>query len=393
MSLLGLDVKYSKKDKKRVKYGILGSAVIVIVVMAALLTRPPLLDPLPGKISVSMTAQVYRDGALVAERVKDDDLLLNSFLNLTMGLFSWPEGSEFSIDMYSSSEMGLYDFVVWNTTASETIWDTTLQSEEGRAMADYGEGTTAPARDDDETGMEDRFLTDNVYEVAELGTDAITITFIETSDGSYDWSEVGLQKFFYCHNDDFVMRIWLCRDTFTPISVILGDSLVINYRFTFGTGYTSNALSVFYGLLLGGAQDTDTTVTLTDSGGSSRTVRLYTDDQTDEDFYGHVSNTLYGGWMTITDSASGIPSRSAYRLLGSSVTTQSESLVDGDPNYDVTVSATLIPSTAITVRCAGSFMYLSYVGGSGYFLMWALSHSGVYVASGTPVQSTFTLEL
>jgi hypothetical protein len=382
---------YSAQTKRRVKRGLVASTLAVILVMSFLLTRPPLVDTVPGKISVEMTAQVYRDGVLVGERVKDDDLLVWNFLNLTQALFYWPNDATYDAGFWPSGEAEEVPFKVWNETAGGTIWDTSEQYLEGRAMCDYGEGTTAPTRDD--YHMEDPFAVEDLYEVYELGTDSITLTFIYTSDGSYDWSEVGLNKRTYSYDWDDCLRVFYCRDTFTPIAVVASDSLVVNYRFTFATGYTSNVLKLLLYFFIGGATDTDTTMSLTDSSGTARTVRLYTDDPDDEAFAYHVEDTFNGGWITIADSTSGIPSRSAYHLSGSTVTTQSTSYVDGDPNYDVTVFSTIVPSSALTVRAAGSFMYYAYVGGNAYFLMWALTHTAVYVAANTPVQATFTLEL
>lgn len=388
---------YSAKTKKRAKYGVVAGAIIVLLVMSFMFSRPVMLNPPKeidaGKINVVLTAQVFRDGVLIEERVNDDDLLLNTFLNVTMGLFAWPNDSPYTIDLYSAWEGEVLTATVWNTTASATIWDTSLMTEEGRAMCDFGEGTTPPARDDD--GPEDNFIQSIVWDVTDFDTDDFTITFMYVSDGSYDWSEVALCKYIYASEwwGGGSARAYFARDTFTPIAVVLGDTLVANYRFEFSSGYTTNAMKIFYGWLIGGQTDTDTTVTLTDNGGNSRTVRLYTDDGTDTEFYGRIASPNNGGWIAITDSSSGIPSRSAYRVLGSSIWINSLSLAVYNPNYDVTVSATLIPSSAITVTCSGVFMYSAYVGGTGYFLMWALSHSGVYVAENTPVQATFTLEM
>jgi hypothetical protein len=386
MSLLGFDVTYSAKDKKRVKYGIFSSGVIVVLVMAALLSRPPLLDTVPGKISVSMEAQVFRGGVLLEERVNDNDLILMNFANLTEGLFSWPNDAALSVEMTDTTGYSP-DFLIWNGTSEETIFD--VENSDAASECRVGDGSTAPTINDYNL---DSDVWDMELDSSSQDTDDFTLTYIWVNDqGSWTWTETGLILKWWCDYGDEDYAIMLARDVFSGISVVNDDTLVVNYRFTFATGYTTNAITLYRYLLIGASEDASTSTSFTDTGGTSRTVTIYTATPT-ENYVCHVSNTQYGGHLLVSNNAYGIPARAAYRILGSTLQNYATVELDDSP-LSVVVSAVYVPTSEITIVCAAYYRYTAYSGGAGYLMMFALTHGGVYVAAGTPVRATFTVGL
>ena len=377
---------YSEKTKKRAKYGLVGSGLIVILVMAMLLSRTPVMDPLNSKITVVMTAQVYREGVLIDERIKDDDLLLSNFINMTQALLYWPDGSQYEIELLTS---GGQDFIFWNGTSQGTIFDCgkDMYSDvvvQGR----YGIDNTAPERDDDSLGSQAEVANlDSSY----LGVGYFTLTWIDTASGPFSWEESGFSMRWWSDYYGDSLNVFMCRDVFSAISVETSDTIVLNYRFNFGTGYNTNFIKILHCILKGTPNGVETTVSLTDTSGTSRTVTVYDADGS-YDYIGHVDNSLYGGHVAVSDSSSGIPSRSAHVLLGSSLQVQASSITDVT-NWNVEVSGVFVPTVPMTIRAATCYRYTTYGSGDAYFMMFALAHSPVYVAGSTPVKATFTLEM
>ena len=379
---------YSARTKKRAKYGIVAGAIIVILVMSFMLSRPAIVEMDPGKISVTMIGQVFRDGVLIDERVKDDDLLVWNFLNVTQALLAWPDSSVYYASLVNWGGGGPFDFMFWNGTSTATVADNGDEMyEDVLCLGRFGSDNTAPTRDDNNLGT----IKETVgLDSFTIGTDSFTLTWIQTSSQDFSWVESGFNLNWWSGDIGDIGNILMVRDTFSAIAVETDDTIVLNYRFNFGTGYTENYIKLLCYLLKGAVNGQTVTVSLTDVSGTSRIVTVYSPDD-DSDWFGHVSDSNHGGHILVSDSSSGIPSRTAYRLLGSSLQTYANVVTDGNPNYDVLVSAVFVPTSEITIRAGAYERYTRHSGGDAYIMMFALAHGGVYVAPGTPVKAIFTV--
>lgn len=386
---------YSAKTKKRAKYGIVAGAIIVVLVMSMMLSRTINLespmDALPGKISIVLSAQVYRDGLLVEERINDDDLLTKWFVRSLRALLYWPNAQEFTIELWDFDENHL-DFTFWNTTAGETIADT--KDDNVVSIGWYGEDTDTPERYD--YNMNWNEIGSANMSSYNQDADSFTLTFIWTSDGSYDWSEAGLTVKWFSSEAGYATDVMMAHDTFTPMAVVAEDSLVLNYGFTFATGYTWNMINFLRSIFSGASHGELANLKMYDQTGNVKETRLYTDVQDEEYWRGSIASSFHGSILAVSDSSSGIPSRSAYLLYGSSLQTPATVTCDDDgPSYYVEAQAIFMPNDAFTVRASGLYYYIvDWNGAYNYYcLLFALTHGAVYVPAGTPVRSTFTLDL
>lgn len=349
------------------------------------------MDALPGKISIVLSAQVYRFGVLVDERVNDDDLLTANFIKSLSALLYWPNAQIHTVVLWDFGENHL-DFTFWNTTAGETIADT--KDDNVVSIGWYGEDTDVPDRWDFSLGGAEIGST-NMSSYAQ-DADSFTLTFIWTSDGSYDWSEAGLSIKWFSNETGGAEDILMAHDTFTPMAVVAEDSLVLNYGFTFATGYTWNMINFLRSIFSGAEFGELANLQMYDSTGTLRETRLYTDVQMDTYWRGSIATSFYGSQLAVSNSASGIPSRTARLLSGSSLQTPATVTYDDNgPSYYVEAQAIFMPNDAFTVRSSGLYYYIvDMAGGYNYYcLLFALTHSAVYVPAGTPVRSTFTLDL
>lgn len=379
---------YSAKTKKKALKIMVVGAFLVIVLMGGLFYRGSFVDMDPGKISVTLNAQVIRDGVLINEITKDDDMILENLEEVIEVLLRWTDGADGNINLKDVGGVtGDYAFIQ-TTTSDNTIWDADECNSD--VQATYGEGTTAPARTDYDAETEKTSKTGISSYIQE--TDSFTLTWIKTNAvGAFDWSETTFQIQWYSWDLGDYIAIAMVRDTFTPMGVVNGDTLVINYRFNFASGYTTNFITLLLGTLRGTSGGASTTISMKDTAGVSHVVTLYDGEQS-ANFYGYAGSSLYGGYLLVSTSSSGIPSRDAYRLLGSSLQTTVTTSVDYDAD-DVIVSAVFIPTSVIWIVASAYYRYTVNADGSNYFMFFGLSHGSVYVTAGTPVKSTFTVGL
>jgi hypothetical protein len=349
-----------------------------------------------NKINTHLTVRVYdSEGNLKDSRYKPDDLILNNFKNI---LIRWLWANTTDIDSYAYPHdlTNVERTLMVRMDSSDTLAsfrDSISDTEHKGAHIGIGTGTTSPIGSN--YCLESQHGSWTAISQAPLWNSTqgnVTITSSIACTSSVSISEAVLMVQ-WVDTGSTVRQFALCRDTFTPISVINGDSVAVAYSICLDdTGFTDNfgkALSMMLDYATDGTDGLlGSSLDLYDHLGSPRDLRSFgfsSIDNTIANFPGgSLQQEVWIGNSTVT------PARNQYTLshpIESPVGLTYVQTLSGD----LVIQADAYCQNSNTVTEAGFFMRLT---DDNYnFMMIRDTFSGVSVDAGHFINIRFELDM
>lgn len=385
---------YSLKTKKRVKRGIVASGILVILLMAYLLQ--PDLTPVYGsnKISTEVTISVERDGKLINNVTKEDDLILLNFADFLYYLqlhagFPEPPSAWAARDL----EYSVASIVMWNITSSYTIADSNVESPRNGAWFMIGSNGTAPTRGDwvlTELEFADWCFASSFQTHA----DGFSISgqgVVADEDPVDDILEVGMGVV-YMDFEGSTPAILMLRDVVSAIEIEQYDLITVSYRFIFGAGYTQNFMDLLLDLLYGVDAGEGSSIWMTDTAGDPYSINIFEYNPSAE-WFGYIPDAEhnYGLWVALGTGSTAFD-KDQYGLQGGGTMLVGAYTYAPEDGSEFVFYGMFIPTSAMTAYEAGFYRATETSDGLHYFMLGRLTFAAKPIGAGITAKVEFTEE-
>lgn len=246
--------------------------ILLVPLFLAVTTKTPENKPLVkgAKMTPSLNISVYNsDGILKATRLKEDDLLLDNFRNFFIAFFD--SATSKTVDLKDTSNTARTIVVHKTSSTTTNTWsDSASGSTTKGGIMGIGSGTNAPTQTDYALQTIYGSLADvpNTYPTWDVATGNVTIQKSFAITGTITITEAVLGVRWIPSSGTTSYDIMMFRDTFTGISCVNGDTVVVTYKINLSVSYNRNfgilLSNIFYNVADAGTkQDTLYSITAT----------------------------------------------------------------------------------------------------------------------------------
>ena len=359
--------------------------LLTVLLLSNTVVQPKLSSTTSNSLKVYLNIDVYDvNGVLKDSRYKPDDLAMNNFGLWVSSLVTSPDiavTATFTRESAGSDAVGVRHSYIYGFTRG-------LSGTDGGFIA-VGTGTTSPTITNNDLEAE-------VFTKVEVGDSTYSngnVTIIGTvpCTSSQNITEAG----FYMQNGITNYNYLMFRDTFSDITVVDTDTIVITYTLMLSNEFTDNFGKILCGMLSSiDANEPTKNYTLSDVDGNSITVNYASGEGASPTTW--VFDTTYGVSPMVgigIGTGTTAPDHSDYSLE-----TQVETITSMvRPSYDggnVTVTAVHVTTGSRAITEVGLFMYVRTTGGDPeQVLLWHDTFTAENVGSGEAVSTTMFMSV
>ena len=230
-----------------------------IIYINSLNRTVPFVNANSGKLGVRLEVSVYDiEGNLKDRVIKDDDLILQNFIDFLTDFFTDNYPTDVECDLQDISDTTRTVIIHTTGTAIGTFSDGSSDTEDKGGFIGIGTGATAPDRDDYDLTAQEESLTQNdanypAYSSVS-GNVVCQATIVATD--TYNVAEAG---YFinWVDDSDTVYTFMLLHDIFNPVAVIPTDNIVVSYSIILDGAEFNRNFGDFLAVLLGTCVDGD----------------------------------------------------------------------------------------------------------------------------------------
>ncbi len=336
-----------------------------------------------NKISPTLSVEVRdSDGNLKSSFVKEDDLILDNFINFTAGIFS-SDGTN-TVYMYMEDLSGIQrTFYAYHSSAG---WSLTTTGTRG-GLIGIGSGETAATRDD--YVLESQKQNYMAVSTPSYSSGNITFTSTFSVTSGYNLSE-SVVVITFNDSGNVGRNVTVFRDTFANITVVAEDTVVITYTISLNdTGFTNgfgNFLTALFKRVVSGDY---LSFTATNIAGTSKSFWSWT-VATGSSFIFRKDASVYT--KIAMGSSATATSRTHYDVqtqVGSdtAISTPSKN------SSSVTIATSLVSPSAQTIQEASYMVTWEALSTSDFqtIMLWRDTFTGVAVPAGGTITIVFTV--
>lgn len=334
-----------------------------------------------NKISPTLSVEVRdSDGNLKNSFVKEDDLILDNFINFTTGIFS--SNGATAVAMYMSDLGGAQrTFYAYH---GGNGWSISTSGARG-GLIGIGSGETTATRSD--YALETQKETYKAVSTPSYSSGNITFTSTFSVTSGYNLSE-SVVVITFNDSGNVGRNVTVFRDTFANITVVAEDTVVITYTISLNdTGFTNNFGNLFVSMFSRVVSGGTTSFTATNIAGTTKTFYTWkTSGATISFAYANVAAKIAIG------SSATATARTHYDVQ-TQVGSDTAISIPVKNSSSITIATSLVSPSAQTIQEA-SYMN-SWIDSGGvtaeYVMLWRDTFTGVAVPEGNAITIVFTV--
>jgi len=343
-----------------------------------------------AKILTTLNVDVFNsDGKLKANRVKEDDLLLDNFRNFWLAYFDSSQTKTQVLKDTSNTDR-TFKIHVTSSSGTNTFCDSASGTANKGGYQCIGSGTTAPTQTNYniETIYGSWTTVPNTYPTYDSATGIVVVQTSIAITGAITISESALAVQWIPSTGTTEYKIVMFRDTFAGISCVNGDTVVVTLSITLSASYNRNFGNMMALMFYNVADGIDKTgAVFYDTASNLRTAYMYSGSGSAS--LALTNYNLYAGMIGHgTGTTAESRTTNALTTQVDSYATISSSTISGS---DLSIYGDILCGSNRALR-ENCIIVQTGTGTTGTFMFVRTLYNQVDIVSGHSARHTFTFD-